>query len=241
MKKLFTLFAVMSLFTSFSQFTTVYETGNGTSDGWTGWSSTTTNVGAENVNGVNFYIFTLSGGMGANYSIEISRAFNITGTPINVSYTVFAQSSTLELLYSEDNVNWTSIDSDTYGTTYSSSAYAKSVTPTVSNYYLMLRLTGTVGDQSQANFSNLSIEESDNGTIGLANQNIDKAIIYYNNTLNVQFNGSYSVRLFNSAGSLVMNEENLISSDLNNLNPGLYFVQLQDSKGNSTTKKIIVR
>lgn len=228
-------------FAPFAQMTTEYETGQGTTDAWTGWTSQTTGVTAENTNGVNHYIFTLTGPLGSNFNIEITRNFNIIHTPINVYYSVFAQSATLELLYSTDNVNWTSIDSDVFGTTYSSGAYVKAVSPAVSSYYLKLKISGTVGDQQQVNFSNFRIDAEQSIAIGLDETKQAYAIQMQVNTLILSgYNSDYQLKVYSLGGEEVFSAVNGYSHDLSGLHKGVYLVSLRTAENEVLTQKIFI-
>lgn len=160
MKKLFTfLLASLSLGAVQSQ-TTVYETGQNYTDAWTGWTApVTSNVSGSSVNGVNIYTFTLSGGAGASYSLETTRAFSIASNDIDLYLAATTQNATLSIEYSEDNSAWTSIGSLTYGAGFSQqSLVIPSYAPGPTNFYLKLKMTGTVGSPSQAQFNNLKID-----------------------------------------------------------------------------------
>lgn len=160
MKKIFTfLLASLALGGVQSQ-TTVYETGQNYTDAWTGWTApVTSNVSGSSVNGVNIYTFTLSGGAGTTYSLETTRAFSIASNDIDLYLAATTQNATLSIEYSEDNSAWTSIGSLTYGAGFSQqSLVIPSYAPGPTNFYLKLKMTGTVGSPSQAQFNNLKID-----------------------------------------------------------------------------------
>ncbi len=239
---LFIFACVTFLNTSLSQFTEVYATGQGSGDAWTGWTVNHTNSPYQNINGVQHYTFTL-GTVGEAFSIELSRQFTITGTPINVEYTVFAQSANLELLYSTDNTNWTSIETNNFGSTFSSAAYNTQVTPLVGTYYLKLKLSGTIGSNQSANFTVFKISESSANTIGLIKHNIESAKVFvYNNELKVQYPGeNYTISVYDISGKEILTENNLTERNLSHLVKGVYFVKIQDNQTNKfKTKKIIL-
>ena len=158
MKKLFTSFAALMLATfSFSQ-TTEYETGNMTGDGWTGWSTPVLSNCSGNINGVDHWQFT--GTNGASYSIETYRQFNINSNDIDIYFDILTQDCTVEIEYSSDNVSYSNVFSQTYG---SGLGIQQIVVPTVDaggipSFYLKIKVNGTFGSPSTTNFQYMKID-----------------------------------------------------------------------------------
>lgn len=244
MKKLSTLLITSLLFLSIdlkAQFTNVYDTGFGTSDGWTGWTVASTGTTFQNVNGVNLYSFTL-GTVGQPFSIELSRQFNITGTPINIGYILYAQDATIEVLQSYDGTNWTSVQSNVFGSTYGSASYLTTYAPTAASYYLKLKLTGTIGSMQNATFDSFTIDASTQSSVGLTSvEKIVTQLIFAENTLTVKTaETDYSIAVYDLTGSLVASFGNEKTKDLSFLNSGIYFVSYSSEDEKKITKKIVV-
>ena len=109
MKKLFSVLFISATLSLSAQWSDAYETGQDAGDPWTGWTTDNTNVGYQNINGVNQYTFTMSDA-GTTFIVNLSRQFTISGTPINVSYTVTARDAELRLQYSTDGVSYTTFE-----------------------------------------------------------------------------------------------------------------------------------
>ena len=60
-----------------------------------------------------------------------------------------------------------------------------------------------------------------------------------NNVLYIEGQNIQDVTIFNAVGQQVLFVENANSIDVAELNEGLYFVRINDKKGNSVVKKIV--
>ena len=238
MKKLFTLLFLSSVVTLNAQWSDAYETGQDAGDPWTGWSIDNTNVGYDNVNGVNQYTFTMSDA-GTTFTVNLYRQFTITGTPINVSYTVTARDAELRLQYSTDGVSYTTFETHTYGSTLSAGAYSTTYTPLVGTYYIRMQLEGDTGPTSNtANFAKFKIEESTTGSVGIQEVKLPE-MVYLNRAITVYYaSQDFTVDVFGINGQQVLTS-NSVTTDLSGLNQGIYFVRYSDKEGRSNTIKVI--
>ena len=240
MKHFYTLLLFVFLLSiSFAQ-TTVYTTGQNNSDPWTGWTTpVTTNVSNSSVNTADIYTFSLSGGSGASYSIETTRAFNIQSTDIDIYLAATTQNATLSVEYSEDNSTWTSIGSVSYGAGFAQQTLIiPTYAPGAVNFYLKIKMIGTVGSPSNASLNNLKIDavlsSGIKPTIDLSN-----AITYYNNTLNVNIKQDFNLVIYDLSGKIINRAKNQAKYDLSNLNAGIYFAKVILKSGQVKTIKLI--
>lgn len=240
MKKALIFGAIIAANLSFAQFTTAYETGQDAGDPWTGWTTDLTNVGYSNINGVNQYTFTMTDA-GTDFTVDLYRQFTITGTPINVYYTVTARDAELEVQYSTDNVTYTTFGTHTYGSTLSAGSYSSTYTPAVGTYYIRMRLTGATGPTSNtANFAKFRIEESTTGSVGLTEVNALPTLLFANHQVQVNNPGSnFQVNMFDLSGRLVLNtQEKLI--DLSSFKQGVYLLHYSDDQNRKRTLKVML-
>lgn len=90
---------------------------------------------------------------------------------------------------------------------------------------------------------NYDPSDPSNWPFGVEDTKMEDAKIYMsNNQLKVETSSSYSLRLFDLSGKIILTEQlnGNIEMPMNNLEPGLYFVRLDHADGTSQTKKIIV-
>lgn len=158
MKKLFTLCAGLTLAAMTFAQTTEYETGAGTGDGWTGWSTPVTTNCSGTVNGVDHYAFT--GSNGANYTLETYRQFNINSNDIDIYLDVLTQNCTIEIEYSTDNVSYSNVNTTPVGAGLSVNQI---VEPTfnaggIPSFYLKIKVSGTYGSPSTTNLQYMKID-----------------------------------------------------------------------------------
>lgn len=238
MTKLFTLFASTLLgVISFGQ-TTVYETGNGTSDGWTGWSTPVTSNCSGSINGVNHYQFT--GTTGNSYSLETYRQFNINSNDIDIYLDVLTQDATIEIDYSQDNVSYTNIFSQSVGAGYAITNFIlPTYDPVVSSFYLKVKVSGVFGSPSSTNLYSMKINAVLNSS-GTEEFEIGSDVLFKNGMFQYFTSTTdYQINIFDQAGRLITSEKNLKEFDFSGLENGVYFVTLQNSKGDRKTLKVV--
>ena len=220
--------------------TTVYETGQNSSDAWTGWSTpVTTGILGQSINGINIYNFNTEAS--GTYSIEITRQFNINSTDIDVYLNATTQNSTVELLYSSNNTTWTSMGNVTSGATFGlQTLIVPTYNPIVTSFYLKIKITGTIGTQLSATINSLKIDADLNlPIVGLNENSIDYKLIYSNNQLIVDGDiSNYKVSIYDMLGKIIVSENNLKFYDFNNFNNGIYFVTLTLKSGERKTIKV---
>jgi hypothetical protein len=220
--------------------TTVYETGQGTSDAWTGWTVNVSNVNNYSVLSNNIYSFTLNSS--GTYSIELTRAFDINSQDLDFYLNTTTASSTITLSVSTDNVNWTTIGTSNTG---SSLSLDQMVVPTINvgnqNFYAKIKMEGTIGSNTSFSISSYKINADLNNpyVAGIDETNDDTQITLYNNTVKVLTSqNDYQIAIYNLSGQLIHQEKNLQNFDLTNFPKGIYFVSYQNKVGLKKTIKI---
>jgi hypothetical protein len=141
--------------------TTVYTTGQTYADGWTGWTTpvVSATVGTPTINGAYIYEFPFTGAAGQSYSFEYTRAFSINSNDIDIYCAATSQNATLSIEYSEDNSLWTNIGSQVYGAGFAQqSLIIPTFAPGPTNFYLKIKMTGTIASPSQAVINNFRID-----------------------------------------------------------------------------------
>lgn len=237
MKRILLSAAVLAALTSFGQ-TLEYETGNGTTDGWTGWSTpVVSNASAGSINGVNHYQF--SGTASDVYSIETYRQFNINSNDIDIRLDVLTQDATIAIEHSTDNVTYNQIGTLTAGTGYAiSSLIIPTVDPQTSSFYLKIKVNGTFGSPSSTNLYYMKIDAVLNSS-GIDDLALGTNVFYFDNQIQINTSAvNYNVNLFNLEGKEVYNGSSVSTVDMNGLEDGLYLLRVTDLEGHSKTLKI---
>lgn len=256
-KMLLVLLAFISM-KGFTQTTTLYETGNGYTDAWVNWATTTSSDVTGSVNGVNYYSFTLGGTNGDAYTIELVKEFTgLSYSTMAMNYTVQAGNNggtaSLEILYSTDNTNWTSVTTHAYPASLSVSAFATSFSSSVPDFYLKLKLTGYHGSPSNVAFQKLTItaDESDYyeeaETSGIDSKEISTLLnstqvyLAHQSLMVKTALNSFEISLYNLNGQLVSTHLNESVLDVTALQKGLYFVKVMDVDSKQfITKKVVI-
>ncbi|MBK9190694.1 MAG: T9SS type A sorting domain-containing protein [Crocinitomicaceae bacterium] len=163
MKKLFTFLSACFVFSLAAQ-TTVYTTGQTYADAWTGWSTpVVTNISSSSVNGANIYSF--NGTTGQAYTIETYRQFTINSDDIDFWLGATTETCLVSIEISLDNISYTQVGSQNWGAGFSTSTLiVPTVDPGGTTFYVKLKMAGTFGSPSQANFNNLKIDAVLNST-----------------------------------------------------------------------------
>jgi len=109
-------------------------------------------------------------------------------------------------------------------------------TPTINGYYAVaINVSGCVDTSACVNISNVSIEEIEGNTVKLyPNPNSGEFMLDLGNLR------AEEVRIMNSMGQEIFIVQNVNSQYFNmELNPGIYFVQIQTEKDNKTIKFMV--
>lgn len=216
--------------------TTVYTTGQTYTDAWTGWSTpVTTNVTSSSVNGVNIYNF--SGTASTSFTAEIYRQFTINSNDLDIYLSATTQNCTISVEYSTDNVSYTQIGSQVWGPGLAvSTLVIPTFDPTVSTFYLKLKMNGTFGSPSQSSFNNLKIDAVLN-TSAVEEFSLGSNVIFSNGILQVNSSSqNYNVAIYNLSGQKIISENNAKMFDLTAQENGIYFVTYTSGDFRKTIK-----
>lgn len=240
MKLLAVLFSFL-LFNYSNAQTVEYETGNGSSDAWTGWSTpVVTNVINSSINGINIYNFVLSNSA-STYSIEITKQITINSTDLDFYLNTTTESSTISLSISTDNATWTEIGNATTSGFGLNQMVVPTINPQNQNFYVKIKLSGTIGSQQSAVINSLTIKADMNSPlVSVQELKDDTELNFYNNSLVIKTSqNNYSVSLFDISGKLLLQKKNLTSYNLTDFPKGIYFVTYQNQRGYRKTIKIM--
>jgi len=158
MKKLFTLLSCFFLLIAAKAQTTEYTTGQTYADAWTGWSApVTTGITSNSVNGANIYTF--NGTAATTFTVETRRQFTINSNNMILYLLATTQNAIVSIEYSTDNVTYTEIGTQSWGSGFSASTLiVAAFDPGVPTFYLKLKMAGLFGSPSQTNFNNFKID-----------------------------------------------------------------------------------
>jgi hypothetical protein len=240
MKLLASLLVFLSLNISIAQ-TTEYETGQNSSDAWTGWSTpVVTNVTNSSINGINIYNFVLDNSANT-YSLEISKQITINSSDLDFYLNTTSESSTISLSISTDNSTWTEIGTSTTTGFGLNQMVVPTINPQNLNFYVKIKLSGSIGSQSAAMINSLVIKADMNSPlVSVKELKDDTDLKFYNNTIFINSDQSnYSVSLFDLSGKLLMQKSNITNYSLFDFPKGIYFVTYQNSNGYRKTIKIV--
>ena len=239
MKLLALLLVFLSINIAIAQ-TTEYETGQSTSDAWTGWSTpVVTNVTNSSINGINIYNFVLDNSA-STYSIEMTKQITINSSDLDFYLNTTTENSTISLSISTDNSTWTEIGNATTSSFGLNQMVVPTINPQNQNFYVKIKLTGTIGSQATAIINSLTIKADMNSPlVSVKELKDDTDIKFYNSTLYVKTNqNNYSVFLYDLTGKLIFQKPNLKSYSLIDFPKGIYFVTYQNANGYRKTIKI---
>jgi len=218
-----------------------YETGQNSSDAWTGWSTpVVTNVTNSSINGINIYNFTLDNSANT-YSLEITKQITINSSDLDFYLNTTSESSTISLSISTDNLTWTEIGNSTTTGFGLNQMVIPTINPQNQNFYVKIMLSGTIGSQAAAMINSLVIKADMNSPlVSVKELNDDTELKFYNNTIFVKSDQSnYSVSLFDLSGKLLIQKSNITNYPLTDYPKGIYFVTYQNSNGYRKTIKIV--
>lgn len=218
-----------------------YETGQNSSDAWTGWTTpVVTNVTNSSINGINIYNFTLDNSANT-YSLEITKQITINSSDLYFYLNTTTESSTISLSISADNSTWTEIGNSTTTGFGLNQMVVPTINPQNQNFYVKIMLSGTIGSQGAAMINSLVIKADMNSPlVSVKELKDDTELKFYNNTIFVKSDQSnYSVSLFDLSGKLLIQKSNITNYSLTDYPKGIYFVTYQNSNGYRKTIKVV--
>ncbi len=242
MRLFYTLIACFLTATMVNAQTTEYETGQSTSDAWTGWSTpVVTNVLNSSINGINIYNFTLESS--GTYSIEITRSFTINSADLDFYLNTTSENSTITLSISTDNSNWTSIGNETTTAFGMNQMVVPTINPGAETFYVKIHLTGTIGSNQSAMIQSFKINADLNNPVVSVNEiELNTQLIYHSdlNLLSINTNlNNYTVKVYNISGQQLVSQSNLTTYDFSAFNKGIYFVTIESPQSERKTIKIV--
>jgi hypothetical protein len=239
MKKLY----VMSLLTLVGVVTnaqtTEYETGTTIGDPWTGWSTPVVSNTSGSVNGANIYMF--SGTASQSYTLETYRQFTINSNDIDLYLTVSTQDATASVEYSSDNISYTEIGTQNWGSGLSQSTLViPTYDPVVSTYYLKIKVSGTFGSPSTTQLVSFRIDAVVNAGAAIdEEENLTTSVVYSNGNIAITSDLiDYTVSIADLSGKLISYGTNVDELDLTNYKNGLYILSVISKEGTRETFKI---
>lgn len=218
--------------------TTVYETGSGVSDPWTGWSTPVTYNCSGAVGGPNTYQFT--GTNGQTYTFELYRQFLINSNDIDVYLAASTQNATISVEYSTDNVSYTQIGTQNWASGYAQSTI---VIPTydaggITSFYLKIKGSGTFGSPSNTQLNTFKIDAVLNSN-GVDEFDYGTNVLYSNGMIQMFTTmQQYTINIFNLGGQKIASEVNMTNFDMSGFQKGIYFVNVMNKEGEQKTFKI---